>query len=145
MRLVKADLWSSRDDYILVTANSYINRYGELVMGRGAALELATKHPELPLEFGDLIRLGVGHLGEYNLLFEDTHTYGIFQVKYHFRDNADIKLIERSTVKLTTVAQILNNQTFSVNLPGVGWGHLEVKDVIPLIDRLPNNVTVYYQ
>lgn len=141
------NLWNSKDDIILVTANSYINQRGELVMGRGAALELKTMHPELPKIFGEMIKNCCGHMGYYGYLAYNYYKgkiYGIFQVKYHFKDNAHLKLIEKSTSDLCKFANTTTSK-ISMNFPGIGYGRLLKKDVLPIIERLPDNVTIYYK
>lgn len=141
------NLWNSKDDIILVTANSYINQKGELVMGRGAALELKNRIPWISREFGLLIENCCGHLGYYGYLLADNvknKTYGIFQVKYHFKDNASLDLIEKSTYELHAYVYNLP-QKISMNFPGIGFGHLSEKDVMPIIEKLPDNVTIYKQ
>ena len=35
MKIIKDDLWNSRDRIILVSGNSFIGSKGELVMGKG--------------------------------------------------------------------------------------------------------------
>ena len=106
------DLWNSIDDVILVTSNSYINYKDEVVMGRGAALEMKNKYPKTPYQFGRMIKYYVRHLGKYGvivlnlyatadeILFRQSGWVGLFQVKYHFKDKADLDLISYSTDKL---------------------------------------------
>jgi len=154
MRIINGNLWDSKDDIILVTANSYINSRGELVMGRGAALELKNKRKDLPYLFADGIKNICGHLGRYGIIYElilpafgfvkARQVYGIFQVKYHFRANADLRLIKYSTFKLWELLNgVLFDKTVSINFPGIGYGHLKYEDVLPTIDYLDNNVTFY--
>lgn len=148
MKIINDNLWNSNDDIILVTGNSYINQRGELVMGRGAALELKEKFPSFPKKFGTQILSSCGHLGEYNLIFISVigdRDYGIFQVKYHYRDNASLDLINRSVEYLIHIANYvdIHGQSISMNFPGIGWGRLNEKDVRPILEKLPNNVTIY--
>ena len=56
MRIVKGNLWDSKDSLILVTGNSYIRKDGTLVMGRGAALELKTMIPGIDKRLGQKIK-----------------------------------------------------------------------------------------
>lgn len=132
-------------DVYLVTTNSYIRKDGALVMGRGAAKQLAMKNPIMPRIFGRICNERCGHLGEYRIL---THTngsgvcLGAFQVKYHFKDMADIELIKRSVDELIEVA-CTDGRIFHLNYPGIGNGRLDAFDVEPIISRLPDNVNVW--
>jgi len=148
MKIVKENLWNSKDNIILVTCNSYINSRGELVMGRGAALELKNKFPYLAGIFGNIVKDFCGHLGKYGVklyAMNSQRSYGIFQVKYHFRADADLGLIKFSTFRLW---ELLNheeyyNKTVSMNFPGIGYGHLKYEDVLPILKYLDNRVTLY--
>ena len=145
MILTKGDMLRSLspEDVYLVTTNSYIRRDGALVMGRGAAKQLATRFPKLPYEFGKRIK----HLDEYNIgVLTDLNTklnLGAFQVKYHFKDAADLALIERSVDELVSVAHERSERKFNVNFPGIGNGKLDYDQVLPLLERLPDNVYVW--
>jgi hypothetical protein len=148
MKIKVGNLFDSKDMFIFVTANSYITTKGDLVMGRGAALELATRYPDLKSEFGSIIKEWCGHLGVYGTLvipvynehstLDNRQTYGIFQVKKHFKNLAELDLIKISADMLNK-----NPLTISMNFPGIGNGGLKAKDVLPIIEFLDDNVTVY--
>jgi hypothetical protein len=150
VKLIKDNLWNSKSDIILVTANSYIKTNGELAMGRGAALELKNKYPHIAYSFGKMIQYYSKHLGEYNVLIRGeeevvSQLYGIFQTKYHFKDNSDLGLVSRSVNKLhkliTTFPYL--DKIFSMNFPGIGFGGLSFEEVYPLVEVLPDNVSLY--
>lgn len=147
MKIIKGDLWDSKDDYILVTTNATIKKNGAVVMGRGAAKELSIIRPNLPFLFGSLItniqdsnrRYGVGWE-----LSNSSPNYGIFQVKYDWWDNADLNLILFSTEKLIEHCNgVLQNYKISMNFPGIGNGRLSYDEVLPIISKLPDNVSLY--
>lgn len=130
----------------LVTTNSFIKRDGCLVMGRGAAKQLALQKPILPKILGRLIANDCGHLGEYNVGIYTGGSQvscGAFQVKYHWGDAADIELIKRSTDCLIELANSKPDVEFHLNYPGIGNGRLDIDLVEPIIDRLPDNVNVW--
>lgn len=139
MKLCEGNMWSILDetDYFIVTTNSYIRKDGALVMGRGIAKQLATRHPLMPYRLAELIE----HLGEYGVLMDGM--FGAFQVKYHFKDMADIELIHRSTIDLRRFALIAKDKRFDVNFPGIGNGRLTYDEVLPIIKLLPDNVHVW--
>ena len=129
-------------DIYLVTTNSYIRKDGALVMGRGAAKQLAVMYPRLPYLLGDRIE----HLGEYNVgVLTDKSTglsLGAFQVKFNFADAADLDLIQRSADELHRLA-VEDGRVFHVNFPGIGNGRLAYDDVLPIMEALPDNVCVW--
>lgn len=128
---------------ILFTGNSYINQRGELVMGRGAALTVKKQFPDLPKKFGDCIAVKGKEYGVIFVTQFPLHTMGVFQVKQHFKDKADTLLIKNSTKKLKKYADQSPHLFFHMNFPGIGWGGLTEKQVMPIIETLPDNVWIY--
>lgn len=150
MKLAVGNLFSSHDDYIFVTTNSFVKKNGNLVMGRGAALELARLRPDVPSIFGGAVLHLCGNLGKYGVFWSlirydaVSPFYGAFQVKYNWYENADLELIRFSTEELNRHVQgVLEGSTISVNFPGIGNGNLKYEDVLPIIEILPDNVTFY--
>jgi hypothetical protein len=143
--LTKGDMWSAYDkaDWFCITTNATINAKGELVMGRGIALEAKKKYPDLPGAFAkELLRRGAV-LRPYGLL---VLTYGkiiAFQVKYGWWEKANLDLIRFSTEKLNQYALEHREKSFHLNFPGIGNGQLAREDVLPIIQQLPDNVTVW--
>jgi hypothetical protein len=152
MKLIKGNLWDFKDEAILVTCNSYIRKDGEVVMGRGAALEFKERFPLLPIIFGDQISRHYGALKKYGILLSSISGYtfrsgqkylGLFQVKYHFKNPADISLIEFSTNGLMKFIKDIPLNSVSMNFPGVGYGRLQRELILPIIEKLPDNVSIY--
>lgn len=150
MKLIKGELFNSLDDIVLVTGNSCIKWDGSAVMGRGAALELKNKLTGIDLVFGGMINKICGNLGMYGVVHtalsypELDKVYGLFQVKYHFKDKALLSLIEYSTYELSKMIDgIFYTKTISMNFPGVGFGHLKYEDVLPIVEKLPDSITLY--
>lgn len=151
MKIKQGNLWESPDKVILFTGNSYINNRGELVMGRGAALEAKIRYKYLPLALGQAILNSCGHLGRYGLIFPylsiaptSDKTIGAFQTKYHFKDRADLDLISLSCLCLSGLLFRYDyNLNVSMNFPGIGYGQRTMKEIMPIIARLPDNVTLY--
>jgi hypothetical protein len=156
MKLKYGNLWDSTDDVLLVTANSYITKDNRLVMGRGAALEMKTKIDDIDKHFGYLIQKFFNNysnsivLGRYGVIIDQDITYpehkyfGIFQVKYHFKDKADLELVRYSVFELMKIAQgYFSSFNISMNFPAIGCGGLNFEDVLPVVSILPDNVTLY--
>lgn len=150
MNIKYGNIFSSQDDYVFVTTNSFVKKDGRLVMGRGAAFQLAELRPDIPKLFGEAVLSLCGHLGKYGIIWElqpygaFSPTYGAFQVKYNWSDKADLDLIKFSTELLSNYLDgILKGYTVSLNCPGIGAGGLDYKDVYPIIKELPDSVTIY--
>lgn len=149
MKISYSNLWDSKADLYVVTCNGTLNRYGELVMGRGAALEAKNRFPELPLLAGQIVRKNF----KKDIIYKEFYRYGffcignlgLFQVKYHFKDKADIELIKYSAICLYNYLDETDfNLNVHMNYPAIGYGGLKREDVEPIIQTiLPDNVTVH--
>ena len=150
MVLIQGDIW----DYIqpsvilLFTANSYIDSKGRLVMGKGFAREVKERFPGIEEVFGR----NLPHLGEYGLFIIPSPqpamvtAIGAFQVKHHFRDPADLTLIQKSIDDLQIEALKHPYLTYFLNFPGIGAGGLgryKKKILESMRQKLPGNVIVF--
>jgi hypothetical protein len=145
MILEYGDMWKmyGKTPLWCFTGNSYIRKDGCLVMGRGLAKEVRDRVQGSDEIFGGLISISHGHLGEYGLLVHvfPSQLLGLFQVKKHFRDKADLDLIAHSVESLLLLLHTV--ERIDLNYPGIGFGGLEEEDVRPIIERLPDNVHVW--
>lgn len=132
------DIAPSNDHKILVTTNSYIKKDGSLVMGRGAAKQLRDDVPGIDKQLG----CRVNHMTYYGIILL-ANGYGAFQVKNHFKAEAELALIWESTRRLSTLCWYMPDTTFHINFPGIGNGKLERSKVLPYVDKLPDNVVVW--
>lgn len=145
MKIIRGqDLFNSRADVILVTGNSYIKTNGAVVMGRGAARRLKELCPGIDKRFGSTIL----HLGTYGVRITErdwSRRWGLFQVKYNFSDKANLKLIEYSTDRLYEMAiPLMRRQVeIAMNFPGIGNGRLRYEEVLSVVSRLPDCVSLY--
>jgi hypothetical protein len=127
---------------LLFTGNPVLNRYGGIVMGRGAARMCRDKYYGIDLEFGKIIKQNPGA----HLMFtqiKKRQVLGWFKVKHHWQDQADIGLIQESTNKLIQLANRESHCDFHMNYPGIGNGRLIREDVEPILQQLPDNVFLY--
>lgn len=142
------NMWEHRNEYsaVLFTGNSWIKQNGALVMGRGAALYARNNFQGLDLAIGQRIVNTCGHMGEYNIIVFTRGPFmglGVLQVKFHFRDDADIALIERSLNVLSNRALAHPNARYACNYPGIGAGRLGMNQVEPLLQGLPDNIDIW--
>ena len=137
------NMWDSFDEpnsLFLITTNSFIKKDGDLVMGRGIAAEAKKRYPKLPAAFGAHIT----HGGKYGLLVGPNCKMGAFQVKYHFRDKAQLKLIAYSCEKLMDWLDANPGYSANLPLPGCGNGKLDPKLVWPILEELlDKRVTIW--
>ena len=168
MKLKYGNLMESMTQYdcTFVTTNAAVKNNGELVMGRGFAKSIATQHPEVPRAAGRAIkkqqnmvadvekRYGIQHVNylSYGIIpdvyierHEDYYTksIGLFQVKYHWSQPADIDLVKKSVKQLADYARIFEYMDYAVNYPAIGNGRLAKQLIEPIINTLPDNVHVW--
>lgn len=149
MILENGDMWSvwGKTDLWMFTGNSYIKKNGELVMGRGLALEVKKRFPRLPKRLGWDIGQHYGSIygviGMKIYIGDERQMLNVFQVKQHFKDNAELALIGYSVIKLKEFIQTHGLERVDTNMPGVGFGHLDRVNVLSIISELPGNVHVW--
>lgn len=108
---------------LLVTTNSYVNKKGSLVMGRGAAEEAAKRFPGCAQRFGALVKA----CPNYDVIFDPNYPkprLGIFRVKAHFEDRAEKAIIAQSVKRLVEIATNPHWKVVPIyiNFPGIGYG-----------------------
>lgn len=146
MILKRGNMWLESDaDSFLFTGNSYVRSDGALVMGRGAALQALNQFKDINYDLGDQIKKVCGSLGTYGVLWSHYHSHvGVFQVKAHFRHQASLTLIKYSACCLMEIAELHKQTSFAMNFPGIGFGGLRRKDVLPiLLSHLPDSIEVW--
>lgn len=138
--------YSSKECYIrLFTGNPIITKEGRVVMGRGAAREVRDIYKDIDKELAKLIK----KKPKKSLHFVKTRNgwIGWFKVKNHWSEDADLRLIKKSTKALIKIAlkELNSGNTVHLNFPGVGNGKLTLEEVLPTICKLPDNVYVYWE
>lgn len=68
---------------------------------------------------------------------------GAFQVKAHYSQPADLKLIRHSTAMLCAWCAAHPNAQVVLNYPGIGNGRLHREAVLAIIAQLPEQVTIW--
>jgi hypothetical protein len=141
------DMWSAypEADLFLITTNSTITN-GALVMGQGIARQARDHFPGLDKALGRHILNTCGSLGQYGLLVSSrwpTAKLGAFQVKTHYDKPASLALIQHSTAALCAWCAAHPTALVCLNFPGIGNGRLLREQVLPIIEQLPANVTIW--
>ena len=135
MREDIGNLWTYPADAVVITTNGFVKKNGEVVMGRGCALEAAIKWPNLPKWIGQAIEDYGNHVFAFR---RDIGNLKIFTmpVKHHWREKADIKLIKRSAEELTAEVNAWGYKTVVMPRPGCGNGQLDWEDVKPVLEEI---------
>ena len=153
MKEVYGDIWDYKADYLLITTNGDINRYGFAVMGRGVAKQASEIDFHIKSILAEKLKLYGNHVCYLKIYStEETYTTGkgciawvSFPVKHHWHEKADLDLIKRSAQELTIIidSESLRDKIFVLPRPGCGNGSLKWEDVKPVIENiLPDNVHV---
>ena len=142
------DMWTvyPTADLFLITTNSMLRRDGALVMGRGIARQARERFPGLDKVLGQHILNLCGNQGKYNLLISPrwpAAKLGAFQVKQHYRQPASLELIQRSAAALCAWCVEHPEAVIALNFPGIGNGRLPRTAVLPILQQLPDTVTIW--
>ena len=137
MREMRGNLWQKHAEghWIVVTTNPIIaygrNPRGEVVMGRGIARQTRDKFPGFAERFAEDIRARGNHVFAYPDVRIIT-----FPVKSHWRDAAELPLIERSCQELVElVGKQLPGKEVYLPRPGCSNGRLAWSDVKPILQK----------
>jgi hypothetical protein len=130
---VQQDLWTIDADWICITTNGTVKRDGAAVMGRGCALEAKQRFPGIDDLLGQYIQEN-GNIVQYIARFGNDQLLMAFPVKHHWRENADVKLIERSCSQLVQLYERSYKPRIALPRPGCGNGHLSWDIVKPICE-----------
>ena len=114
------DLWSYPADYRVVTTNGVVREStGELIMGKGVALEARKRFPGLPAKLGRWVTL----YGSRCFLCREEGLIS-FPTKYHWADLSSIQLIMESARQIVAIADKYDILSVAMPRPGCGNGGL---------------------
>lgn len=146
MEIKQEDLWTvvNLPACYIVTTNAFITKDRRVVMGRGAAKEAVARIPGIDYEAGEAV-LKTGKADYGTLIVRSMHRsgkagVGIFQVKHHWGDPADLRLIENSLHMLEEICKNNGHVRFRLNYPGIGNGKLKRVEVESVLRKfvIPN-------
>ena len=125
----------------MFTANSVIKHDGKLVIGVGCAKLVRDYYKNIDKQFGKEIE----HLSVFNLRFVPwkEQWIGAFQTKVDWQDSSPIDVVQGSIDQLLHVTIRRPNHTFHLPCPAVNHGGKSEKEILPLLEKLPDNVIVY--
>lgn len=145
MQMRTGDMWSVQGeaDLFLFTSNAVINSKNELVMGAGFALEVKRRYPYLAREMAGLVISYSNKRRWYGVIRSLRCNLGAFQTKVEWKHNSIPELISFSTDRLIREVETFNLKRVHLNFPGIGQGALPEDIILPIIQRLPDEVTIW--
>lgn len=135
MKEIKSDIFATVDPnnayrtiYICIPTNGVVKRDGNAVMGAGVAKQAYGRCLLLPRRLGKALRTYGNHVLTLGL-FRNYQFWMAFPVKHHWKEKADLKLIERSCIELASLARNDPTSLYLLPRPGCGHGGLDWAEV----------------
>ncbi|KPJ57653.1 MAG: hypothetical protein AMJ42_04555 [Deltaproteobacteria bacterium DG_8] len=133
-------------DAICITTNGALNAQGKCVMGRGVALIAKEKWNGIDKRLGDFIKIN-GNIVQILWYVPSQHTTIVaFPVKHHWKERADLKLIETSCKQLKALMDQEGWKKVILPRPGCNNGKrdwdTEVKPILQKHFRDDNRLMV---
>ncbi|SRR6266576_587355 len=123
------DIWKAQkeNDWICITTNGNIKKDGRLVMGKGIALEAATKFPTLPYFLAEKVK---SH-GNLPFMFNEFNLIS-FPTKNNWWEDSDPKLIENSCLLIAKMEDrfAFSSSRILIPRPGCNNGNLSYMKVV---------------
>lgn len=131
-------------DAVCVTINTVIKSNGDLVMGAGTAAVIAAKFPQVPAEFGRIIKSQRKAAGLTSSMYTFpaictfyTPTIIGIPTKVHYSNKSTLELVERSLKQLRIIVNAFGYERVLLPRPGCSLGGLSwSKEVRPLCEEL---------
>ena len=146
------DYWTEydRSDLFLFTGCGVVKN-GRLIMGAGTALQVRDRWPGIDERIGHTILSDCDEphkrdTFKYGLLISyrwPDAKLGVFQTKYHWKDKSDLDLIQLSTEELFNWCYENPSARVDLPFPGIGCGNLDPAKVLPILEKLPDQVNVW--
>jgi hypothetical protein len=138
IELAEADIWDLYDDtedgqagpFIVIPTNTTVKSNGNAVMGRGIAAQAANRFDGIKKAYGSALKNKKTINGFYVFI---KHRIITIAVKYNWKDDADIDLIDSQLELLKKSSSKMNYGTVLVPMLGCGFGRLPYEQVLPLL------------
>lgn len=138
MKEIIGNVWElvGPDDILVITTNGFVRKDGSAVMGRGIAYQATQHDTDVAKRLGYMITKYGNHVH----YIRDEPIWFSFPVKHHWKEQADIELIERSAKELVERLDYSfmkipdNGGKVYLPRPGCGNGRLKWEDVKPVIE-----------
>lgn len=132
MKEISGNIWDYHDKghWIVITTNGTVKANGKAVMGRGVAQQAKRRFPNMSGWLGCMLNSGGNQPYANRLLRIIT-----FPVKDHWKQKAEIPLIEKSCKYFVEGVQSLGLVRIYMVRPGCGNGQLDWKIVKPILEK----------
>lgn len=169
MKILKGNMFDPdgrRNLIILATTNGTLfysppgTMKPTLIMGGGAAKDLAVRQPHLPRLFGEKILMGKCPTGsewnprlqayKYGIVLDNEPNehpkYGGFQTKWAVGRNTTPEILTDTLIRFQRVLRYYPGYTWKINFPGIGLGGMRFQDVEPILKavEMGDQVEFYY-
>lgn len=132
------DMWTfgefGEPDAICITTNGHVTKAGKCVMGRGNAEYARDTFPGIDAQLAEMI----GLYGNRAMKLRRTRDNGpwivAFPVKHHWRERANLQLIQKSTWELSAMADKFEWRQVILPRPGVRNGRRSWDEVRPILE-----------
>uniref|UniRef100_A0A6M3X5E3 Macro domain-containing protein n=1 Tax=viral metagenome TaxID=1070528 RepID=A0A6M3X5E3_9ZZZZ len=135
------DIWKANCNIICITTNGIVKKNGELVMGKGIALQAKQRYPRLAKHWGRYVNMSgnVPHMYEFN----DVKLLS-FPTKNNWMDKSDMSLIKSSTQLIANRSDLWYYKSIALPRPGCGNGGLKWEDVKKEIEPILDDRFIVY-
>ena len=155
--MLSTDNWKAVD-LVLITTNSSVLS-GKLVMGAGIARQVRDDVLNIDGVLGEaVVEVSEGfrsfkYRNRWYMVYDPYYLLispywpeqklGLFQVKTEFYKKASIELIEESCQRLRQWCMKHSGMRVNLNFPGIGYGRLSRDEILPIVENLPDTVTIW--
>ncbi len=152
MKMIKGNVWDAynqdRHSMILCPCNGYLAGGKRLVMGAGFAKEVRDRFRGIDVELAWAIKAAGERINDKQPIWRYgfcnyTSGIGALQSKEHWRDVSTVEIIRYSVSVLQKRLDTDPRLIIHTPIPGIGLGGLHIDQVMPLLETLPDRVTVY--
>ena len=144
----------------LVTASATLNRANRLMMERGQGRRVRERWPGIEKGLGEEVKAETWGFKRFKHEEKDYRVFnppyrllisphwpkrklGLFQVSRRFCNDAELLLIEYGVALVRQFCVGYPGVRIHLEFPGAGDGGLRREWVLPLVERLPDNVTIW--
>lgn len=125
-------------DALCIPTNGVVTKDNRLVMGAGIAKEFKLNFENIDKYFGKLVLMN-GNIVNYipkNIYINNMYIFS-FPTKNHFKQDSDLKLIEKSAYELMKyITELKDINTCVLPRPGCGCGKLEWEEVKKILSPI---------
>ncbi len=146
----RGNYWEAFDesDLFCFTSNGVVKQNGSLVMGAGTAKSVRDRFKGIDKVFGEKAK-------QYHCFPPNKYLYflitvelegkliGALQTKVDYKSFSNITLIQQSLICVAKYVKEHELKSVHMPYPGIGCGKLDKSAVAPMLERLPDTITIW--